>query len=57
MCSYASVYYIERKPKNKKRGGPGNDAKHTKLIVIYDFFHAVIDKNEPHVMTYRHIMT
>ena len=25
--SPASVYYIERKPKNKKRGRPGNEAK------------------------------
>ena len=25
--SSASVYYIERKPKNKKRGRPGNEAR------------------------------
>ena len=26
LRSHASVYYIERKPKNKKRGRPGNEA-------------------------------
>ena len=26
-CVFCSVYYTERKPKNKKRGRPGNEAR------------------------------
>jgi len=32
--SSASVYYTERKPKNKKRGRPGNEARSPVLFEV-----------------------
>ena len=44
--SSTSVYYTERKPKNKKRGSPGNEATHSHLHTL--------TYSHPHILTRSH---
>ena len=43
-CSSASVYYTERKPKNKKWGRPGNEASYGVYHMTIPLSHTVYDR-------------
>ena len=51
MRSSASVYYTERKPKNKKRGRPGNKASNFSAVV-HKIYCSRSQTNNPLVANY-----
>ena len=54
LYSSASVYYTERKPKNKKQGRPGNEANHGALTCMSGIKHLFINKPPFHKLHHFH---